>query len=155
LTQEQKGFDGQYDPNGDLSIKKHCGDLYITLLEELLSDSTQNSPQRRPTMKAFAERLCKWIHISEQFPEHNLLRWVEAQRRLFPLMVPTRATWEDIDDIVAVLNILGETSNLNHLFFPSGGGLDLERVFRSEREPGCLELVTNGIANLKTSVQIA
>ena len=154
LTGEQKGFDGQYDPNGDLSIKKHCENLYITSLEELLSDSTETNPQRRPTMKVFAERLREWVRISDQFSEHNRLQWVEAQGRIFPLTVPARATWESLEDVIAVLNILGETTDLNHLFFPSGGGLDLERAFQSKHEPGCIELVTNRIFNLVKPIRL-
>jgi serine/threonine protein kinase len=42
LTGEQKGFDGQYHPDSELSIKKYCGELYITPLEELLSEGTDN-----------------------------------------------------------------------------------------------------------------
>lgn len=145
LTGEQKGFDGKYDPNGDLSIKKFCGDLYITSLEQLLTDGTETKPQRMPTMALFASHLREWIRISDLFHEHNPLQWVETQRRIFPLTVPTRAIWENLDDIVVMLNVLGETSNLNHLFFPDGGGLDLMRASQSKREPGCIELLMNDI----------
>ncbi len=144
LTGEQKGFDGQYHPGGELSIKKYCGDLYITPLEDLLSEGTDNDPKGRPTMRAFAERLHRWLRISGRFPDYNPLQWAEVQSRFFPLGVPARAVWEDIDDIVTILNVLGGTSNLNHLFFPSGGGLDLQRAVRSTRENGCIELFTDG-----------
>jgi serine/threonine-protein kinase len=148
LTGIEKGFDGQYDPGGAVSIRKHCGDLYITPLEDLLVASTELRSDRRPTMEAFAERLREWIRISDSFPEHNPLQWAEVQRRLFPLNVPARAVWENLDEIIAVLNILGETSNLNHLFYPGSGGLDLERAVASRREPGCIELIANGMPTI-------
>lgn len=148
ITGDENSFDGQYDAEGDLSIRKYCGDLYITPLEELLSESTNHRPERRPLMKVFAQRIREWLRVSAQFPEHNRLQWIEVQRRLFPLRTPTRAIWGDEEGIISVLNILGETSNLNHLFFPEGGGLDLERVVRSEREPGCVELIAGGIASI-------
>jgi len=97
-------------------------------------------------MQSFSERLNEWLRISDEFREHNPLQWAEVQRSLFPVSVPTRARWDDIADIVSVLNKVGGTSNLNHLFFPDGGGLD--RAVRSKREPGCIELITNGIANI-------
>ena len=148
LVNDPKSFDGQYNPASDLSIRKDCGDLYITPLENLLVACTQRSPERRPTMRTFAESLREWIRLSDSFPEQNPLQWVELQRRLFPITLPTRVIWEDLDEIVVVLNLLGETSNLNHLLFPDSGGLDLERATRSTREPGCIELTTNNIATI-------
>jgi serine/threonine-protein kinase len=148
LTRELKGFDGQYDPRGDLSVKHHCGESYITSLEQLLIDSTQTMPRRRPSMASFASRLREWIRISDRFHEHNRLQWVETQRGIFPATVPARAIWENLDDIVVMLNILGETSNLNHAFFPDGGGLDFMHASLSNLEPGCIELLMDNIVFL-------
>lgn len=145
LSGTEKGFDGQYDPRGILSIRKYCGDLYITALEDLLAAGTDPQPKRRPTMATFAQRLRDWIRISGNFPEHNPLQWAEVQSRLFPLSVPSRVIWEDPEEIITVLNILGEISNLNHLFYPDIGGLDLERATHCRREPGCIELIANGV----------
>lgn len=148
LGGDRKGFDGQYDAQGDLSISQHCGDLYITPLEELLFDSTARDPRCRPTMQEFAGRLRAWLRVSDQYHEHNPLQWREAQQKLFPVAVPLCASWERFDDIIAVLNIIGKSSNLNHLFFPSGGGLDLEGAVKSHREPDCIELITSGCINI-------
>jgi hypothetical protein len=52
---------------------------------------------------------------------------------LFPVSAPSRAAWNDVDAIVGVLNVIGNISNLNHLFFPGGGGMDLKRVTDSRR----------------------
>lgn len=82
------------------------------------------------------------------FRETNPLEWADVQARMFPVVVPTRAVWEDVDLIVDVLTLLGEKPNLNHLFLPSGGGLDLHRAARSVREPGCIEFITNGCVSL-------
>lgn len=154
LTQERRGFDGQYDADGDLNIKKYCGELYITSLEKLLTESTHHNSECRPTMHAFAKCLRDWLAISNNFREYNALQWKEILQKLFPSAVPCRAKWEHTDDIIAVLNILGETSGLNHLFFPSGGGLDLERAVRCEREPGCIELITNGCFNIVKPIRL-
>ena len=154
LTGVEKSFDGQFDPDGDLSIKNCCGDLYVSLLEDLLRESTQHDPNRRPSMQVFAERLRDWLSVSGEYYEHNPLEWAELQRRLFPLRVPNRAVWEGIDDIAAVLTELGAAPDLNHLFFPTGGGLDLDRAIRSEREPDCIELITQGCTNIVMPIRL-
>jgi len=154
LTEQHRGFDGQYNSDGELNIKKYCVDLYITSLEALLSDSTQHNSERRPTMEVFAKSLRDWLEISKDFRQYNRLQWRETLQKLFPHAVPTRAKWEHMDEIIAVLNVLGESSGLNHLFFPSGGGLDLERAVRCEREPGCIELITNGCINIVKPIRL-
>lgn len=63
----------------------------------------------------------------------------EIQTKLFPTSIPKRVIWEDVNDIVKVLKVVSTYDNLNHLFFPSGGGLDLEDV-RLSYEEGCIEL---------------
>ena len=105
-------------------------------------------------MDVFLERLREWLRVSREFPEHNPLQWIEVQTRLFPIAAPTRAVWKQTADILSILNVLGETSNLNHLFFPDGGGLDLERAVRSPREHGCIELITDGLANIVRPVRL-
>lgn len=89
-----------------------------------------------------------WAATAVEFRETNRLEWADVQARMFPVVVPTRAVWEDVDLIVDVLTLLGEKPNLNHLFLPRGGGLDLRRAARSVREPGCIELITNGCVSL-------
>jgi serine/threonine protein kinase len=153
LTRDQKGFEGRYDAEGDISIRKFCGDMYITSLEKLLSESTEHRSERRPRMREFAERLVQWLQISEEYREYNRLQWADVQQKLFPIM-PARASWDNLDDIIAILNILGGTSDLNHLFFPSGGGLDLDQAVRSVREPDCIELVTNGCTQIVKPVRL-
>ncbi|MBK7444552.1 MAG: hypothetical protein IPJ45_00745 [Ignavibacteria bacterium] len=56
--------------------------------------------------------------------------------------------WEDINDIIKVLKIVATYDNLNHMFFPSGGGLDLEDA-RLSVEYGCIELDFQSIDILK------
>ncbi|HLV96999.1 MAG TPA: protein kinase [Candidatus Acidoferrales bacterium] len=154
LTSNEKGFDGQFTPQGELSIRKYGRDLYITPLERLLEESTRHEPTRRPTMGEVAKRLQDWLPVGDQHHEYNRLQWAEIQGRLFPLRVPTHARWHTLDDIIAVLNALGETSDLNHLLFPSGGGLDLDRAAPSEREGDCIELITSDHANIVRPIRL-
>lgn len=52
-------------------------------------------------------------------------------------------TWSEVEDIVDVLVDIGEKAPLNHLFFPSGGGLDIEGSTYSHEER-CIELDFGG-----------
>lgn len=148
LTNDLRGFDGQFNPSGNIDIKQYCEDLYITPLERVLSDCTAHEPESRPTMHQLADRIRAWILVSDKYREYNPLQWAEVQQKLFPHGTPQRATWLGLHNIVGVLNVLGGTPDLNHLFFPSGGGLDLESAVISEREPGCIELTTSGYINI-------
>ena len=42
MTGQEKGFDGQYNPNSILSIKKYCSDVRTTKLDNLLVECTDN-----------------------------------------------------------------------------------------------------------------
>jgi len=140
ITGRSKGFDGQFMPDGELSIRNVCGDLYITPLETILQSATDHLPAKRPTMTEFARALSDWLALSKSWDKHNPLQWKEACSRLFPVAVPARAKWTGVDEIATALDVIGHIPNLNHLFFPDGGGLDFNHVTKSQREPGCIEL---------------
>ena len=46
-----------------------------------------------------------------------------------------------MEDIINVLNIIGSIPNLNHMFYPGGGGMDLLKV-ELATEPDCIALYT-------------
>jgi hypothetical protein len=74
----------------------------------------------------------------ENFKEQNLRLWEQKLHSLFPEGIPADHTWFDRADIVRVLATIGE-ENLNHLFFPQGGSLDLSGAADSY-EADCIEL---------------
>jgi serine/threonine protein kinase len=148
LSGNPQGFEGQYSATSTVGVATFARDTFIAPLEDLLSAATEHDAPRRPDMRALAKGLTEWLKIDAAFPERNRLEWIDVQRRLFPISTPARATWTDIDEIVAVLNVVAARSNMNHLFFPRGGGLDLNVAHRSRREEGCIEIVTNGITGL-------
>ncbi len=80
----------------------------------------------------------------DDFKTKNLEAWGRILGRIFPVAIPTRAVWNDRQSIIAVLKILGCVSDLTHVFFPNGGGLDLDGA-RESAESECIELDT-GIA---------
>jgi serine/threonine protein kinase len=148
ITRRAEGFDGRYDGSGAVSIKPYVGEAFVGPLEELLMEATEHEPVSRPGMREFRDRLVSWLGLHSDFSKINAMEWKYAQKKLFPIGAPRHAEWHDIEDIVSVLNIVGPKTNLNHLFFPTGGGLDLERAMLSHNEQGCIELVTDGLISI-------
>jgi serine/threonine protein kinase len=134
LTKNEKGFDGQYNPTSTLSVKNYCEKIYTTSLDNLLVECTDNSPSNRPTAQSFSCRLQEWIDLNNDFHTRNLLEWLELQKVIFPTGTPAQATWTDIDSICAVLHEISKTDNLNHMFYPTGGGNDLIGTSKATEE---------------------
>lgn len=143
LTGKEVGFEGQYSEKSVMSIKKIYPNEYLTTIEKLLSQSTQNLPMARPTILSFVENLQKWLILHEDFYLMNIAQWEELLKKLFPVTIHQRVSWHDREEIIKVLNILGETQAINHMFFPDSGGLDLTGAKKSFEE-GCIELDCGG-----------
>jgi hypothetical protein len=62
-----------------------------------------------------------------------------VQKQLFPSGTPTRAIWEQTGAIVSILAQLSATDDLNHMFFPYGGGMNLLNAKHSY-EAECIEM---------------
>lgn len=139
LTGNKKGFDGQYSTTSIIHLKQFYPKSYTTPIDNLLIACTDNDPKRRPSINEFIFELQEWKFLSQDYHERNQQQWFEIQTMLFPLSIPKRVIWDDINDIVKVLKLVSTYDNLNHLFFPSGGGLDLEDV-RLSYEKDCTEL---------------
>lgn len=142
LTQVDQGFDGQYVAGSEFSIRSLFPDSFVTPLETLLSAATAHNPIERPAMRQFEQALSSWLLSCDDFLQTNPLQWKEALSTIFPVVTPMRAIWTDAAQIVAVLNAVGKT-NLNHLFFPDSGGMDLQGARMSVHEDGCIELHTS------------
>lgn len=146
ITGIENCFDGRYDKS--VSIQRYAPNAFIEPLETLLSQATAHEPSERPVMNELRDSLLNWLDIHTNYQKRNPQEWRYAQKRLFPISTPSRAEWGDTESIISVLNTVGPKTNLNHLFFPGGGGLDLERATRSQREAGCIELITDGCVNI-------
>lgn len=77
--------------------------------------------------------------MDPQFREKNLLNWEKLLLVMFNGNIHDYYHWDDSNDIINVLNFIGKDKNLNHTFFPTGGGLDLIGAGNSI-EHGCIEL---------------
>jgi serine/threonine protein kinase len=139
LTNVKFGFEGQYNTDTILELKKHNPDVYTSPIDKLLVKCTDNDPENRPSIEGFLGALHEWKKLNEDFHLRNNNQWAELLNKLFPISTPNRVIWTDIDEIIKILNMLGETPSLNHLFFPKSGGLDLEGAKKSIEED-CIEL---------------
>lgn len=139
LTERKKGFEGQYSTESIIDLKKFYPESYTSPIDNLLIASTDNDPNRRPSAGEFISSLREWETLIKDFHEQNQMQWFEIQTKLFPTSIPQRVIWDDINDIVKVLKVVCYFDNLNHVFLPRSGGLDLEDA-RLSHEDGCIEL---------------
>ena len=144
FSRNDQSFEGRYDYNDTKISLRYCGafpNQHIVELEELLYQSTSNSPEDRPTMSQFVRQL-KSYQETRDFPALQQTReWDFIRNIILPGTKPAIIEWDEISDIYDVLNSLVHTSALNHMLFPTGGGLDLTDVKIAD-EKGCLKLAT-------------
>jgi serine/threonine-protein kinase len=148
LRGDGRAFDGQYSTGSSLSIATLFPQEYTTPLEDLLVAATENRPAKRPSMVEFASGLASWLKIYKNFAVSNPLQWAEALNQIFPQGLPRTVEWSDAVQITDILKQLG-APNLNHMFYPSGGGNDLSFARLSQHEPGCIEIMAAGWSLLR------
>ena len=141
FTGDMKSFDGQYKINSAFGLRQMMAekDVYWYPLEKLLIQCTDVNETARPSAEELEKEFDEWLNINNDWERQNLIQWKEVQEQLFPSYVPSHAEWTDKEDMISVLNLLGQYNSLNHLFFPDGGGLDLTGA-SSSYEQGCIEL---------------
>lgn len=148
LTNSSIGFEGQYNIDTILELKRLYPDEYTTPIDNLLKDATDNDPKRRPDAYDFLQQLNRWKQLNGNFHLRNNNQWIEILNKLFPVSIPQRVVWIEIEKIIQVLQILGSTKDLNHLFLPESGGLDLIDA-RKSVEDNCIELDLQSIYIIK------
>jgi len=82
------------------------------------------------------------VRGTDDFRESSLSTWTALLEELFPTGVPVSAKWEDLTSISSVLNPIGLQEQSNHMFYPTGGGMDLIGASPFDEESGCLALKT-------------
>ena len=142
LTKQWRGFEGQYIQKSNISIdnfveilinKPHTVGFWdynsIVLLERLLIKSTDNNPALRPSAEQFNKDFRYWHSSNDDYPVRNPFEWEDALRKIFPVAIPISTLWKNINDIKEVLTIIFQNyDNLNHSFYPSGGGNDFNTI---------------------------
>ena len=147
LTDEELGFDGQYNPDSTLALRNYLEGTYTTTLDQLLVECTDGEPLRRPSISQVSGRIAEWLKLITDFHKRNITEWTEVQQKLFPLGAPSRSTWTDIDAICSTLNEIAKVRALNHMFYPTGGGNTITGVGRAA-EDGMIELHVGDTAEI-------
>lgn len=153
LTGIGKGFDGVYnyeDTSIALGSFRHLKGQHLMEIEELLVMATSNDPKNRPTMSEFLRILQKWEEIRLDAMKMSQSNWHFLLKRLFgEHVIPDHTSWEDIDHIVNVLQIVSRLPISCYLFFPEGENLNFVGIEGSS-EPECLDIKTDfGIYRIK------
>jgi len=132
ITGKKESFEGQYNHKEKIlsindKIENYDDSRYIHLgiINDILTRSTSNNPESRPQIQEIitlltylldgnSEKICEleWGYLLDDIIGHR----------------PTEIKWTTFDSIVSVLDRIAQTHSLNHVFLPSGGGLDLEGV---------------------------
>jgi serine/threonine-protein kinase len=145
LVNDKRSFAGQYLPGRrPMALSAFFSNIpLLHVIESLLAAATANEPSERPDMATFLRALEEWVENAGDFRQVSLGDWEALQKYLFPVILPQRAVWIAPEEIVAVVNLLGQHAELNHAFAPDGGGLDLVGAkFSVERD--CIELIFEG-----------
>lgn len=148
LTQNNSSFDGQYvEGDKTIGIANYLSNEHIIELEELMIKCTDNTPENRPTMKGFYSMVDDWWKIRNDDIKAHESQWKHIQKRLFGESNPSRMEWEDTNEIIKTLQVISSYSDLNHMFMPDGGGLDMDNVLQAAEE-GCIQIEGNGSINI-------
>ena len=142
LTLDDKGFDGQYsytNPKYALRLNPRYKDTHLAEIEELLVDSTNDEPEKRPTIEEFQQRLIEWQRIvsDEKHSTSAISDWKFLNKLIFKGQEAESSTWRDPQRIVEILNLLCLLPTDNHTIFSERGGLDLTSA-EMAGEQGCI-----------------
>lgn len=77
----------------------------------------------------------------DDFTIRNDKDWKKIHKSIFGDNIPKNYQWTDTDDIINILNKIGNIEASNHMLFANGGGLDLNGATKSH-EKNCIELLT-------------
>ncbi|MGG0419608.1 protein kinase [Priestia aryabhattai] len=140
LAGKESGFDGQYSHSDSMiSLNSFRNDEFLITLHQLLEKATSTNPDDRPTANQFYQSLLTYMTLKENFKESNIQEWEFVIRKISPISIASDISWSDPSQIVTVLKLLSSIKSLNHMFMPSGGGMDLLNCHISN-SPGFIEL---------------
>lgn len=70
----------------------------------------------------------------KEFKIENDRDWKHIHKKIFGDAIPKHCEWTNLDDIISVLNNIGQVEGSNHMFFPDSGGLDLKGSKKSNEK---------------------
>jgi serine/threonine-protein kinase len=81
---------------------------------------------------------------SKDFSAEAMAKWTKTLDEIFSGKIPSSRVWTQVEEIDLVLAKVGSAKDSNHMFFPDGGGMDLEGCDIPQNATTCLELKTGG-----------
>ena len=124
LTGNRNCFEGRYNfMDNALSLhqydelKKH----HLVEIDQLLTASTANNPEERPTMAEFCDALKEWKKIKADHTLMQLSNWNFIKEYMFHGNAPVTSSWYAPQDIVSILNVLQILPLSAHIFLPDRG----------------------------------
>lgn len=132
LTDNYECFEGQYSAYSTIALSNfETGTFrentiepqlpYYALLDETLNLCTDHDPDKRLDAQKLLGEFEKWVDVNENFAIRNIIQWEETLHKIFPEGIPRKAEWDNIDDIIKIINILSEYNGLVYAFLPRGG----------------------------------
>ncbi len=127
VTGKPMSFEGQYNyldisVSLNTNIQNFDDHQYLGILHEVLKQCTSNLPEERPTANEIAAQLETWL--SNDIEQISKVEWGLLLREIVTSR-PKTIVWDDPKEIGRILDLIGKTRELNHTFFPTGGGMDL------------------------------
>lgn len=140
LTKQPLSFDGQYvDNDCRIGLRNYHKNRHIVEIEDLLYECTDNDPDKRPSMSEFNERLLIWEKIEKNFELRNQSQWKYVQKKIVGTVIPSSMEWTNREQIAEVLKLISSFHSLNHMFMPTKGGMDINKVDLAAEE-GCIAI---------------
>ncbi len=150
LTGKEHGFEGQYnilDDNISLNSTDKLKEVHLVEIHELLLEATKNSPQERPSILEFKNKLIEWKTTYGDILKEQRSNWNFIIKYLFANNRPTTCIWTKIHEIVYVLNIISKLPVLNYMVFSDQGGMDFLKAEKANEE-GCIYIYVRGMCYL-------
>lgn len=142
ITKDYKGFDGSYSYTNQmyaLRLKPEFREVHLAELELLLTDSTDDNPDVRPTIEEFRQRLTDWLKITNDMKMAAVSDWNFLNKLIFKGEEPVNCIWNTPERIVEILNFICILPTGNHVLFSEGGGLDMtEASTATEKDCICI-----------------
>ena len=154
LTGNKNCFEGRYDYM-DNALSLHQYDelkkQHLVEIDQLLTASTANNPEDRPTMTEFCDALKEWKKVKSNHTLMQLSNWNFIKEYMFHGDPPETSSWSRPQEIVNKLNVLQILPLSAHIFLPDRGWGEF---LRAEIVTGsdCIDLYTwLGVLRVKPS----
>lgn len=131
LTDNYQCFEGQYSADSTIALSKfklgsfdgNCSfeEPYCKLLDEMLHACTDHNPDKRLDAEELLNAFKGWVDVNDDFFNRNGIQWDETLHKIFPEGIPRKAEWDNLDDIIKIINILSIYSGFVYTFLPRGG----------------------------------